>query len=805
MATVTNETAEGAQPLYRDPTRALDERVDDLLARMTPAEQAAQLGSAWVFQLADGPKLDEQRAEALLGHGIGHVTRVSGASSLRPHQAAHLANAIQRFLVERTRLGIPAIVHEEICSGLMANGAVVFPQALGLAATWEPALAEALADDTRRQMRAVGAHQGLSPVLDVCRDPRWGRTEETFGEDPYLVASMGVAFVRGLQGADLRDGVVATAKHFAGYGASEGGMNWAPPHIPARELREVYLYPFEAAVRSAGLRSVMNGYHELDGVPCAANRDLLTGVLREEWGFAGVVVADYFSVRQLADSHQLADGAEGAAAAALAAGLDLELPSTDCFGAPLLRALAAGLVSQETLAQAVRRVLRLKLELGLFERPYVDVAEAVAVTAGARPRRRQLARLVAGKSLVLLRNNGILPLTAPGSAAESGTVAVIGPNADEPRHLYGDYTYPAHVDALLEQREDGRDVFALPPGGAATLERVQVDAETVLGALWRRLGERVRFARGCAVNGGDRDGFEEAVALAAASSVAVMVMGDKAGLTRDCTSGESRDRACLDLPGVQEELLRAVVATGTPVVLVLVGGRPAGSVWVHEHCAAVLAAWLPGQEGAEAIADALTGALNPGGKLPISWPRSTGQIPVYYGHKPTGGKSHWKVDYVETPSSPLYPFGFGLSYTTFALSGAAVEEPEVPWSGAFTVTVTVANSGSHAGDEVVQLYVRRRQASVTRPVLELKGFTRVSLAAGEARTVRFQVPAGQLGFYDRDLAYVVPPGVVEVLVGTSARASDLLEAGAVRIVPDPSGQPPEKAFGGTVAHGPTTV
>lgn len=800
MATVTNETAEteGAQPRYRDPTCALDERVDDLLARMTLAEKAAQLGSAWVFQLADGPELDEQRAAALLGNGIGQVTRVSGASSLRPHQAARLANAIQRFLVERTRLGIPAIVHEEICSGLMANGAVVFPQALGLAATWQPELAEALAADTRRQMRAVGAHQGLSPVLDVCRDPRWGRTEETFGEDPYLVARMGVAFVRGLQGADLRDGVVATAKHFAGYGASEGGMNWAPPHIPARELREVYLYPFEAAVRDAGLRSVMNGYHELDGVPCAANRELLTGVLRDEWGFAGMVVADYFSVRQLADSHQLANGPDGAAAAALAAGLDVELPSTDCFGAPLLRALAAGLVSHEAFEAAVRRVLRVKFELGLFEQPYVDLARAVAVTVTELPRRRALAREIAGKSLVLLRNDGVLPLAADAS----GTVAVIGPNADEPRHLYGDYTYPAHVEALREMREDGGNVFAMPPAGDGGLEAVQVEAETVLGALRRRLGGRVRYARGCTVNGSDRSGFDEAVALAAEASVTVLVLGDKAGLTRDCTSGESRDRASLDLPGVQEELLRAVVATGTPAVLVLVGGRPAGSAWAHEHCAAVLAAWLPGQEGAEAIADALLGALNPGGKLPISWPRGTGQIPVYYGHKPTGGRSHWKVDYVDGPSSPLYPFGYGLSYTTFTLSGAAVAEREVPWSGALSATVTVTNTGGRAGDEVVQLYVRRRRAGVTRPVLELKGFVRVGLAPGEASTVTFRVPAGHLGFYDQDLAYAVPPGTVEVLVGTSSRADDLLEAGAVQIVPDPSGEPPQKCFDGTVTVAP---
>ncbi|HXM55146.1 MAG TPA: glycoside hydrolase family 3 N-terminal domain-containing protein [Candidatus Dormibacteraeota bacterium] len=785
---MSTATLDSARPLFRDPTRPIEERLDDLLDRMTTGEKAAQLGSAWVFQLADGADLCEERAAPLLADGLGQVTRICGASSLRPAEAARLANAIQRFLVERTRLGIPAIVHEEICSGLMARGTTVFPQAIGLASTWDPDLAEALADAVRVQMRAIGAHQGLSPVLDVCRDPRWGRTEETFGEDPHLVARMGVAFVRGLQGDDLRHGVLATAKHFVGYAASEGGLNWAPAHIQPRELREVYLHPFEAVVRQAGLRSLMNAYHELDGVPCGADRELMTGVLREGWGFDGVVVSDYFSIRQLEEYHRLAVDAEDAAATAMAAGLDVELPSTDCYGPPLLRALESGLLSHGAFEAAVRRVLRVKFELGLFERPYVDTGAVVEAISAAS--HRALARRIARRSLVLLRNDGALPLPA----ASDGTIAVIGPNADEARHLFGDYTYPAHVESLREMRQAGRNTFAMPMPEGAELEAAVVEATTVLDALRERLGSHVAFARGCDINGTSREGFEAAVALAAAADVAVLVMGDKAGLTDDCTSGESRDRASLDLPGVQEDLVRAVVATGTPVVLVLVAGRPCGSAWIHEHCAAVLMAWLPGQEGAAAIADALIGERGPGGKLPISFPRSAGHVPVYYGHKTSGGRSHWKGDYVDDQVAPLYPFGHGLSYTTFALSDAAVARPEVPWDEPVKVSVNVANTGSRSGDEVVQLYVRRPRASVTRPVLELKGFARVELDPGERRTVTFEVPAGQLGFYDRELAFVVEPGVVEVFVGRSSE--DLAEAGSVTIVP--AAAPPVKAFDGEV-------
>ncbi len=783
---MTALTVDGQQPAYRDPGLSVDERVESLLEMMTLEEKVAQLGSAWVFQLSEKGQFSPEKAGPLLRHGLGHVTRISGASDLTPQDAARLANEIQRYLLEETRLGIPAIVHEEICSGLMAKDAMVYPQAIGVAATWEPDLAREMAEVIRRQMRAMGAHHGLSPVLDVARDPRWGRTEETYGEDPYLVARMGTAFVEGLQGADLTEGVVATAKHFVGYSASEGGLNWAPPHLPDRELREVYLHPFEAVVK-AGARSVMNAYHELDGIPCAAHRRLLTDILRDEWGFEGTVVSDYFAIRQLASYHRLAEDGTGAAGIALEAGIDVEIPGTDCYGEPLIEGVRSGDIDRDIVDTSVRRVLRSKFELGLFESSFVD-PEGAQTDPGPE---RDLARRIAEKSIVLLSNNGALPI-----ASDTRPIAVIGPNADDSRNLFGDYTYPAHIEALAEMQH-GDNVFGVPFTGDVSAEGSMKQTLSVLDAMRERFGDNVAYARGCDVNTPSREGFDEAVALARRSAIAIMVMGDKAGLTTDCTSGEGRDRLSLDLPGVQEDLLRAVAETGTPMILVLVSGRPGGSVWAHQHSAAVVHAWLPGEEGAAALVDVLTGVVSPGGKLPISQPRSAGQIPVYYGHKLSGGRSHWKGDYVDGEAGPLYPFGHGLGYTTFRISNLSVTPDEARWNQEVTVTAVVSNTGQREGDEVVQLYVRDPVASVTRPVLELKGFARVSLPAGGSRQVTFQLPIGQLGFYDRDMTYVVEPGSIEVLVGTSS--VDLHVAGSFTVVPDPVGGPVVKEFDGSSA------
>ncbi len=748
---------------YQNPSLSVAERVADLLSRMTLDEKIAQLGSIWVFEVLEDMKFSPSKAHTLFSQGLGQVTRIGGASSLDPAAGADLANTIQKYLIDNTRLGIPAIIHEECCSGYMARDATCFPQIIGAASTWEPELVEAMAAVVRTQMRAAGAHQGLSPVIDVTRDPRWGRTEETFGEDPYLVARMGVAFVKGLQGQDWREGVMATAKHFVGYGMSEGGLNWAPPHLSPRELREVYLLPFEAAVKEAGLASVMNAYNELDGVPCGASKELLTGILREEWGFDGLVVSDYFAVNQLMAYHQVAASKAEAAALALEAGIDVELPSTNCYARPLRQAVDSGVLDEAVLNRAVGRMLRFKFELGLFENPTVDVAKTPSVFD--TPAQRHLAYELAQKSIVLLKNEGdLLPLSK-----KIGSIAIIGPNADSVRNIIGDYAYPCHIESLVEMR-DGSNVFEMPLPDKLEMVDNFVPIISIQSAIRNKLPAQTEIfhVQGCEVLGESKEGFAEAVAAAKKAEVVILVVGDKAGLTDGCTSGEGCDRASLDLPGVQPELVAAVVATGTPVVVVLINGRPLAIPRLVEAVPALVEAWLPGEEGANAVADVLFGDYNPGGKLPMTFPRDVGQVPIFYRHKLSGGRSHWKGDYVDLSAKPLFPFGYGLSYTTFQLSQLRLDRPYVEIGGQTSISVNLTNTGRRRGDEVVQLYLRDPQASVTRPVKELKGFKRVTLEPGQTKTITFQFFTSQAGFYNREMRYVVEPGTVEIMVGVSS-------------------------------------
>ncbi|MFN8561485.1 MAG: glycoside hydrolase family 3 N-terminal domain-containing protein [Anaerolineae bacterium] len=755
-----------------DATRSVEDRVAHLLEQMTIEEKIAQLGSYWVYEILDGTAFSSEKAQRLLLSGIGQITRVGGASNVKPPESARLANTIQRFLIDNTRLGIPAVIHEECCSGYMARGATVFPQAIGAASTWDPELIEAMADVIRIQMRSVGAHHALAPVLDIARDARWGRVEETFGEDPYLTARLGSAYVKGIQGDSFEDGIVATGKHFVGYSMSEGGLNWAPPHFGWRELREVYLFPFQAAIHEAGLASIMNAYHELDGVPCGISKELLTEILRDEWGFDGLVVSDYFSINTLMTYHHIAESKADAARLALEAGLDVELPFTDCYGAPLREAVQQGKVDAALIDRSVRRVLEQKFALGLFENPFVDDAGIVLDT----PEQRQLARQIAQKSIVLLKNDGdLLPLSK-----QIDSIAVIGPNADSVRNLFGDYAFPAHIETLIEAKTQN-NMFSQPlPDDIQSVEGF-IAVDSVLEAIRAQVspGTRVRYAKGCDVIGADTSGFAEAVEAARGAQVAILVVGDKGGLADDCTSGEARDRADLDLPGVQKELVKAVYDTGTPVVVVLVNGRPVSLGWIAESVPAIVEAWFPSEEGANAIADVLFGDANPGGKLPITFPRSVGQIPIFYGHKPSGGRSHWKENYVETSVKPLYPFGYGLSYTRFEFGNLRIDPASARAGDTVTVSVDVTNVGGRGGDEVVQLYTHQQVPLLTRPVKELRAFQRVTLEAGQTRTVTFRVAVNQLGFYDLQQRFVVEPGTVEVMVGSSSE--DIHCSGAFQI------------------------
>ncbi|HEU0242607.1 MAG TPA: glycoside hydrolase family 3 N-terminal domain-containing protein [Candidatus Limnocylindrales bacterium] len=763
MTTIALPYRDPALP-YRDAALPIGTRAADLLARMTRAEKVAQLGSFWAFEVVRDDALDVERLAALAPDGIGHITRLAGSTNLRPHQVAATANAIQRQLVEGTRLGIPAIIHEECLHGLIAWAAPTFQQSIGAAAAFDPDLVTAVATTIRRRMLLTGARHALAPVFDIARDPRWGRIEETYGEDPYLATVLGCAYVEALQGPDLADGVLATAKHMVGHGLAEGGRNQAPAHLGPRELRDEQLVPFEAAVRHARIGSVMPAYCDVDGVPCHASTELLGSILRGEWGFDGIVASDYMGVEMISTAHRLTPDLGEAARLALAAGVDAELPRTVAWGRPLLDALADGRVDEVLLDAAVERVLRMKLRLGLFDRPYVDpptdgAFEELAVAEA------EAARSLAERSIVLLENRGVLPLD-PGLRR----IAVVGPIADSARDLLGDYSHLVHMETLQEMRSgvdalgvigDG-EVFA--PGDELTGRR------TILDALRSAVtGAQVVHARGTGISDGSDEELAAAVAAARDADVAVVVLGERSGLTDDSTTGEFRDRVGLGFMGRQQELLEAVVATGTPVVLVVVSGRPLAIPWAAEHCAAVLLAWVPGDAGPDAIAGVLTGAVNPSGKLPVSMPRSVGQLPLSYRHHPTGGRSHPKGDYVDSPVSPLWPFGFGRSYTTFAFEDLRLDRSTVETTGdEVAIRVDVTNTGPVAGDEVVQLYVRDEEATIARPVRELRGFRRVHLEPGERRTVSFGLSTEQLCYVGADLRRVVEPGRVSVQVGASS-------------------------------------
>lgn len=744
---------------WTDPALPTSDRVEALLARLTLPEKVAQLGSAWEDVEPAGPEVAPGTSifdrvgdlDETARHGLGQLTRPYGTV---PRPALEHSRALaerQRQIVRQSRLGIPAMAHDECLTGFTAYGATIYPTSLGMAATFDPELIRRVGEAIGADMAEAGVHQGLAPVVDVIRDYRWGRCEETYGEDPYLVGEMGEAYVTGLQSA----GVYATLKHFAGYSASMGGRNHAPVQIGRRELLDVILPPFERVV-AVGVRSVMNSYAEIDGEAPAASRWLLTEVLREAWGFEGTVVSDYWSLPFLVSAHRVAADLPGAGALALRAGMDVELPDQRGFGDALVHAVEEGMVEEELVDRAVRRVLRQKIELGLLDpdwdpRPYALRAGELDLD---KPENRGLAYAVAQSSAVLLSNDGTLPLPS------AGRIALIGPCADDVRTMFGCYSFPNHVLAERDDLGNGVEAVSLRTALAEELPAVH----------WE-------FAEGCPIRDEDRSGIPAAVAACAAADLAVLVVGDKAGMFGIGTSGEGCDVEDLRLPGVQEELVEAVLATGKPVVLIVSSGRPYAVGRFASAAAAMVQVFLPGEEGGRAVAGLLSGRANFSGKLPVQIPTSPGGQPYTYLHPPLGDRQSFLSNLDPTPA---FPFGHGLSYTTFAIDLLSVDREQVPTDGEFTVTARVRNTGTAAGAETVQLYAVDPVAQVTRPVRFLLGFAKVALSPGERATVRFHVHTDRLAFTGLDGRRIVEPG--EILLQAGSSSLDTPVRDAVRLV-----------------------
>jgi beta-glucosidase-like glycosyl hydrolase len=759
---------------YKDSQLSIAKRVSDLLGRMTLAEKIAQMYSLWLILSQDGnhkirtdafcqaATTDDLRKTLKLG--VGQITRPLGTRPVEAKEGVRALNALQKFLVEETRLGIPAISHEECWVGLMVKGATLFPSALNYGSTWNPELIEKVGQEIRKEARQIGCHQGLAPVLDVSRDVRWGRTEETMGEDPYLIGVLGTRYVMGLQGENRE--LLATLKHYVGHSFSEGARNHAPVHIGLKELNDVFMLPFEMVVKQANAGSVMPAYHDIDNEPCHASAFLLTDVLLHQWGFNGLVVADYAGINLLYAHHGVARDKAEAAAQAFNAGLDIELPGFEC-AEHLSEAVERGQIAEEKINKIVSRVLTEKFLLGLFENPYVDENRVRLQSTTAK----DVAKEVALQSVVLLENKGILPL----DVSKKPKVAVIGPTADDQLAMFSGYSFPVHLIVANMQEE-----------------RVQY-AKTPLQALTERFGaDNVSYAKGCEILternpeapmfpgdvnlekavglersspvSRDTSQIEDAVACARESDVAIVLVGDLAGLFQTGTVGEGSDTDSLQLPGVQQELLKQVVATGTPTIVVMTSGRPYTLNGLENEAAAVLMAFQPGQEGADAIADLLTGEANPSGRLVVSVPKNVGAVPYYYNHKLKSGGTPIAYHF-----GTKYPFGYGLGYSRFEYSELTIQQDRVDINdGTINLSVKLENTGGREGCEVVQVYVRDVFASLVRPVKELKAFKRVTLKPKERAMVSFAVPVDMLNFTNNDNQRMVEAGEFEIMVGASS-------------------------------------
>ncbi|MFE1464390.1 glycoside hydrolase family 3 N-terminal domain-containing protein [Streptomyces nigra] len=743
--------------LWNDPTAPVSARVDALIDAMTLEEKTAQLYGVWVGASDEGGEVAPHQHEmeepvdldALLPTGLGQLTRPFGTVPVDPALGALSLARTQARITATNRFGIPALAHDECLAGFAAWGATAYPVPLSWGAAFDPALVREMAEAIGRDMRSVGVHQGLAPVLDVVRDARWGRVEETIGEDPYLVGTIGTAYVQGLESA----GIVATLKHFAGYSASRAGRNLAPTSMGPRERADVLLPPFEMAIREGGARSVMNAYTDTDGVPSAADEALLTGLLRDTWDFDGTVVADYFAIAFLKTLHGVAADWADAAGTALRAGIDVELPNVKTYGAPLTEAVADGRVPEALVDRAVRRVLTQKVALGLLDPDWNPLPAALDATdeddpSALRgridldgPANRALARTLAEQAIVLLSNDGTLPLDRP------RRIALIGPNADEPTAVLGCYSFPQHIGVRHPDTPLGIELPTL----RETLAAEFPDAE-------------ITYARGTGVDDGDLSGLAEATRLAREADVTLVVLGDRAGLFGRGTSGEGCDVATLALPGAQQQLLDTLLDVETPVVTVLLAGRPYALGRAVGESAAIVQSFFPGEEGTRAIAGVLAGRVNPSGRLPVSVPRGPGSQPGAYLGAPLAHAS--EVSSIDP--TPAFAFGHGLSYTRFEWTDLAVEAQEAPTDSEFALSLTVCNTGKRSGTEVVQLYLHDPVASVVQPVQRLIGYSRLALEPREARRLRITIPADLASFTGRDGRRVVEPGELELRLSASS-------------------------------------
>ncbi|QNG38803.1 beta-glucosidase [Geodermatophilaceae bacterium NBWT11] len=773
---------------FRDASLSAHERAQALLEEMTVEEKAQQLTCIMPPSVLGPDGLRADTVEQVLGHGIGQVAPLTSTGGTTPQRIADEINLIQRHLVENTRLGVPAVFHNEAIAGLQAPGHVVFPTQSGVAATWSPELSQQMGDVVRQQMRRLGMSQALGPVFDVSLEPRWGRVHETYGEDPYLVAAFGTAYVTGLQGAGLSDGVVATGKHFLGYGASEGGLNSANVEAGSRRIRDVFALPFEAAIQLGGLRSVMNTYSEVDGVPAAISRELLTDLLRTTLEFQGYVSSDYISFQHVVDRALAAVDAAEAARLGLEAGLDLELPSPWSYGSTLAAEVHAGRIAEDLLDPSVLRLLTAKFELGLFEQPYAQESIDLAAVAAEG---RELAQEMADRSVTLLKNDGLLPL-----GPDAGSVAVVGPHADAAALQYGAYSFPAARSVGLFMAQGGFNNMVgmedyLPTADTSTAKPLTqeewVRDHYGVRGLAEELGDRgltvvAEAGTGIVADLGE-EAFERAVSAARAADVVVLAVGGaSAWFVGDRTEGEASDSLSIELPEVQRRLVDAVTALGKPTVVVLVQGRPYVLPPALLDARAIVSASYNGVGGLVAMSRVLVGELNPGGKLPFTLPRHQGQLPVFHHQRSASGyRSHtpFGQHYIDGPATPLYPFGHGLSYTTFDLTDLEIGAESIDTTGGTTVAATVTNTGARSGAEVVQLYLGIRTSGVTRAAQTLAGFSRVELQPGESRRVVFSLAASQLGHTNAQGGFSVDPGRTEVFVGTSSEDLPLTGSFAV--------------------------